>query len=101
MAEVEEKEWQLLGREVDGQKMETGQEWAEVVYVPNVTATAKHEPYRYIAIREVVRQGVLPGMDEIESQIELPFATINCKGRTYKIRGIVTNRDGEGEDLIH
>ena len=100
-SQVDEGEWNPLYKEKRGKQETTGQEWAEVVYVPNVTATAKHEAYRYIAIREVVRQGVLPGMDEIESQIELPSRAINCKGRTYKLRGIVTNRDGEGEDLIH
>ncbi len=45
-------------------------EWAEVCFVPNKSATKKGEPYRYIAIRERLKQPLLPGMDY------LPFQTI-------------------------
>jgi hypothetical protein len=99
--EVAEEEWRALYRTERGKQVATGQEWAEVVYVPNVIAfTGKVVPYRYIAIRELVRQGVLPGMDEPAPQLDLPFATITCKGLTYKVKGIVTNRDLDGEELI-
>jgi hypothetical protein len=99
--EVADEEWRPLYRSERGKQVATGQEWAEVVYVPNVIAfTGKVTPYRYIAIRELVRQGVLPGMDETASQMDLPFATITCKGLAYKVKGIVTNRDLDGEELI-
>jgi len=37
----------------------------------------------------------------MESQVELPFPTMRIQQRRYKIFGIVTNRDIEGEALIH
>ena len=46
-------------------------EWAEVCFVPNRSATKKGEPYRYIAIRERLKQPLLLGMDC------LPFQTIS------------------------
>jgi len=91
-----EAEWRPLYR-----KERAGQEWAEVVYVPNEIGTSKRSPeYRYIAIRELLRQGVLPGMDDTDAQMELPFATIVCKGRAYRVKGIVTNMEGDGAELI-
>ena len=99
--EVAEEDWRPLYRTERGRQVETGQEWAEVVYVPNVIAfTDKVKPYRYIAIRELVRQNVLPGMDDTDTQISLPFATVVCVGKTYRVKGIVTNRDGAGDELI-
>ena len=99
--EVGEEEWRPLYRTERGRQVETGQEWAEVVYVPGAIAfTGKVEPYRYIAIRELVRQPLLPWMDESGSQLDLPFATITCNSLAYKVKGIVTNREGEGEELI-
>jgi len=101
VVEVEEEEWKPLVRMERGREIPTGQEWAEVVYVPNVIAFANDAPrYRYLAIRELVRQGVLPGMADVQAQLELPFATVVCGGRTYRVKGIVTNRDGDGEELI-
>lgn len=93
---LQESEWQPLTRE----GRSTGQEWAEVIYVPNAIATGKHEPYRYLAIREMTKQAVLPGMECVDGQAELPYATINCAGKTYRLRGIVTNREGDGGELI-
>ena len=99
--EVADDDWRPLYRSERGKEVLTGQEWAEVVYVPNTIAfTGKVAPYRYIAIRELVKQGVLPGMDETSSQMDLPFATITCKGLAYRVKGIVTNRDLDGEELI-
>ena len=72
-----------------------------MVYVPNVIAFANDAPvYRYLAIRELVRQGVFPGMEGIETQLNLPFATVTCGGRTYRVKGIVTNRNQDGAELI-
>lgn len=99
--EVPESEWRPLYHRDRGKLTESGQEWAEVVYVPNPIAFSKDAPvYRYLAIREPVRQGVLPGMDDTQAQMGLPFATITCEGRAYRVKGIVTNREGSGDELI-
>jgi hypothetical protein len=71
-------------------------EWAEVCFVPNAECTTKKgQPYRYIAIRERLKQPLLPGMEH------LPFQTITFDETGYKLFGIVTNMDWEGEELIH
>ena len=99
--ETGEEEWKPLVRLERGREVATGQEWAEVVYVPNQIAfTSKAPVYRYVAIREPLRQGVLPGMEQTESQLELPFATVVCAGKAYRVKGIVTNREGEGSEII-
>ena len=49
--------------------------------------------YRYLVIREIVRQPILPGM-------ELPFQTVLCGGTQYKLRGLVSNMEWAGERLI-
>jgi hypothetical protein len=96
VAEVEEKEWRPLEREVDGQKMATGQEWAEVCFVPTWTALRKKEPtYRFLAIRELLTQRELPGLET-----QLPFPTTSFGERHYKLFGVVTNRDLPGDKLI-
>ena len=70
-------------------------EWAEVCFVPNKSATTKKwEAYRYVAIRELMRQPYLPDMDS------LPFQTITFDETQYKLFGIVTNMDWEGGKLI-
>jgi len=100
--EVDEEEWKPLCRLEKGRPVETGQEWAEVVYVPDAIGFSKTAPaYRYLAIRELMRQAELPGMDGTQAQTGLPFATITSGGRSYRVKGIVTNRDGDGEELIH
>jgi len=100
--EVEEEEWKPLCRQERGRQAEAGQEWAEVVYVPNAIAFGKDAPvYRYLAIRELMKQAELPGMDGTQAQTGLPFATITSAGRSYRVKGIVTNRDGDGAELIH
>jgi len=77
-----------------------GQEWAEVCYVPNAIGHSKKDPvYRCLAKREVLNeQQTLPGMD---IQIKLPFPTMDIDNRRYKVFGMVTNMDWEGEKLIH
>ncbi len=69
-------------------------EWAEVCFVPNKSATKKGEPYRFIAIRELMKQPLLPGMGY------LPFQTISFEETQYKLFGVVTNMDWEGGKLI-
>jgi hypothetical protein len=71
VAEVEQSAWKPLWREQQGERVKTGQEWAEVCFVPNWIGRSKRGPeYRYLAIREPLGQIELPGM---EGQRELPF----------------------------
>jgi hypothetical protein len=96
VAEVEEGEWQPLEREVDGQGVKTEQEWAEVCFVPNWTAQRKEGPaYRYLAIRELLKQAEFPGLGA-----QLPFPSMSFGERQYKVFGMVTNRDIPGDKLI-
>lgn len=96
VAEVAQGDWRPLPRRLG----ESPQEWAEVVFVPNATATDRHEPYRYLAVRERVRQCVLPGMEDAGDQLSLPFTPVVLADVAYRIRGIVTNMSGDGLDLI-
>ena len=100
VAQVEESEWKPLYKTAYGVKYKTGVEWAEVCYIPNKIGHSKKGPeYRYPAKREVLdKQKELPGMD---CQIELPFPTMDIKDRRYKVFGMVTNMDWDGERLIH
>jgi hypothetical protein len=99
VAQVQEGEWQRLRRKVDGQFVETVQEWAEVCFVPNRIGHSLRGPtYRFLAIREPLEQLELP---EVETQEALPFATMSFEAKgCYKLLGIVTNRDLPGEELI-
>ncbi len=96
VAEVEEGEWHPLEREVDGQRIKTEQEWAEICFVPNWTAQSKEGPtYRFLAIRELLRQAENPGLEA-----QLPFPSMTFGERRYKLFGLVTNRDIPGDKLI-
>ena len=96
VAEVEE--WKPLTKEIDGKIIATGKEWAEVCFVPNAIGHSKNSPaYRYLATRELLRQGELPGIE----QEALPFPTMSFEQKRYKIYGIVTNRTIDGNELIH
>ena len=96
--EVPEADWHSLSRVVDGKLEDTGQQWAEVCFVPNWVGHKKNGPvYRYLAIREPIAQQVLPSLEE---QISLPFPTMNLGASKYKITGIVTNRGIPGDELI-
>jgi hypothetical protein len=99
--EVAQEDWKPLYRQEKGRQIETGQEWAEVVYVPNVIAFGNDAPvYRYLAIRELMKQAELPGMDGTQAQTGLPFATIISGGRSYRVKGLVTNRGDDGAELV-
>jgi len=100
VAEVEASEWKPIYKVVHGVKRATGVEWAEVCFVPNAIGHSKKGPgYRYLAKREVLaEQRALPGMAQ---QLRLPFPTVGLKGKRYKVHGIVTNMDWDGEELIH
>ena len=100
VVQVEESEWKPIHKTAYGRKYATGVEWAEVCFVPNAIGHSKKGPeYRYLEKREVLdKQQELPGLDR---QIELPFPTMESKNRRYKVFGMVTNMDWEGERLIH
>ena len=90
VAQLAETDWQpLLALDRDGDEYDTGQQWAEVCYVPNSLATKKNgATYRFLAIREPLRQLDLPELE----QRELPFPTAEFGGRRHKLFGVVTNR---------
>ncbi len=95
---VPEEDWRDEYREVDGQREKTGRQWAEVCFVPEAISRSKRgREYRYLAIREVLRQLDLPGMEE---QRALPFQTLKMNRIEYKVFGLVTNLDWEGSRLI-
>jgi DDE family transposase len=98
VGEVPEPEWHPIYREHHGERVKTGQEWAEVCFVPNQIGHRKGGPeYRYLALREPLRQLELPGMTE---QRELPFPSLEMNRQSYKLFGIVTNMDWKGDRLI-
>jgi hypothetical protein len=97
--ETASSEWKPIYRQVGEKRVKTEQEWAEVCFVPNPIAQAKSTPdVRYLAIREPLKQRELPGM---EGQQELPFPTMTLGGEGYKVFGLATNVDWEGEAVIH
>ena len=71
VAQVAEEEWEPLEREVDGHKIPTNQQWAEVCFVPNWIGQSKKSPdYRFIRlrrIREPLEQVGLPGREWMSS----------------------------------
>ena len=91
-AAAQAEEWKPLYKE----GKETGKEWTEVCYVPNAVGHSKKDPeYRYLATRELLKQNILPGMEG-----QLSFPTMMMERKRYRIFGIVTNRDMEGDELI-
>jgi hypothetical protein len=104
VAKVPSSQWQRLVRHADGVEIETAQEWAEVVYVPNEAARSKRGPdYRFIVTREPM-DGELPGL-AAASQAQLPFPTLTMAdkaGRSarYKVHALVTTLDWDGEQII-
>jgi len=99
--EIGEEDWTvLLKREASGELRETARQWAEVCFVPNAIGRSKKGPdYRYLAIREQMQdQLMLQGMDEEER--ELPFQTMYKERVRYKVFGVVTNMDWDGQELI-
>lgn len=99
VAEVAEKDWRPLHRGVNGEVVKTGQQWAEVCFVPNWAGHSKNGPaYRFLAIREPLKQLELTGVEE---QACLPFPTMDFGDKQrYKLFGLVTNRGLPGEEVI-
>jgi len=91
-----EREWRPLLRMFDGKPQESGQEWAEICYVPAWAGDSRHRAdYRFLAIREKLAERPL------DDAPELPFPTqaFGTKG-TYKLFGVVTNRKEAGDTVI-
>jgi hypothetical protein len=98
LTEVSQQDWQPICREFDGKRIQTNQEWAEVCFIPNAIGHRLDAPvYRYLAIREPMGSMDLPGMP----QQEFPFQTLQMDLQHYKLFGLVTNMDWDGERLIH
>ena len=106
VAEIADAGWHPLYKTLGNKRIETGIEWAEVCFVPNKIASSKTgAEYRFIAKRQVlVEQESLPGMEDPQLPLPLPFPTMEISQRRYKIFGIVTNipeTKMSGEDVIH
>lgn len=94
--ELEAAAWQPLYRTVDGETYKTDQEWAEVGFVPKWAGySKKQKDYRFLAIREPLRQLELGDAD----QLPFPTEVFGEKGR-YKLFGVVTNRTLPGDQVI-
>jgi hypothetical protein len=107
VAKLSDKDWETLEREDDGQTIDTGQQWADLVYVPKEAARTKKGPsYRFIVTREPL-ESELPGL-ESEIQPELPFPTMDMSDdgshtTRYKVYALVTTLDSEkwqGDEVI-
>jgi len=99
--EIEDEDWSvLMKREVSGEWTKTTRQWAEVCFVPSAIGKSKRGcEYRYLAIREPMEdQLILPGMEQYVR--ELPFQTMVKDKIRYKVFGMVTNMDWEGQELI-
>ena len=99
--EIAEEDWAVLKkRECFGELRETKRQWAEVCFVPNAIGRSKNGPeYRYLAIRERMQdQLMLPGIEQDEEGF--PFQTVVKDSVRYRVFGIVTNMDWNGQELI-
>jgi len=104
VAQVTDSEWRSIYKNINGKRMKTNSEWAEVCFVPNELCHKKDAPeYRYLAKRQLLEEEPsLAGMED--SQLPLPFPTMQMVEKRYKVFGIVSNIDYKamnGEDLIH
>jgi Transposase DDE domain group 1 len=94
----EAEEWKPVTKKIDGKWEPTGREWAEICFIPSEIAYSKNAPtYRYLATREPLKQEVLPDTE----QLALPFPTMKMNTQSYKIFGIVTNRDLNGSEIVN
>lgn len=99
VGEAGESEWQPVYKIVDGKRVKTGREWAEVCFIPNAIGHSLSAPtYRYLATREPLANQPLPGMEGL--QPSLPFQAMTWKKVTYKVFGIVTNMEWDGNAIL-
>ena len=105
VAQVPSNEWHPLYKTVNGRRVKTKTEWAEVCFVPDELCHSKNAPeYRYIAKRQLIdEQRTLPGMEEPDLEL-VDFPTMQMTEGKYKVFGIVTNIkecQKNGEEVIH
>lgn len=98
--DVAEDQWSdVIYTDRSGHRYATGQQWAEICFVPTWVGHSKNGPaYRFVATRELLRrQLALPGHEEPPAEED---SVETCNGTHYKIRGLVTNRTIDGNELI-
>ena len=98
VSEVAEEDWHVLHKP-GSNRVETGQEWAEVNFVPNWIGHSKNSPeYRFMATRERLIEQPLPAM---EGQMKMPFPAMELSNRGwFKVFGVVMNRTLAGDEVI-
>jgi hypothetical protein len=101
VAEIAVADWLDMFVERNGKRIKTGTQWAEVCFVPDRIGHSKNGPaYRYLAKRQLLNsQRQLPGVEQRDA--DLPFPTMMIKQSRYKVFGVVTNMDWNGEQLLH
>lgn len=101
VARLKETDWHPINKWDEKRRVwkESGQEWAEVIFVPNWIGRKKGNPdYRFLVSRERLVEQPLPGL---ENQLDLPFPTqVFEKQGVYKLHAVITNHDLPGDDLI-
>jgi hypothetical protein len=99
VAEIPESQWQPVTNNIKGGEVDTGKQWAEVCFVPNAIGHSKNDPeYRYLATRQVMEEQLT--LAGLEQDKQYPFPTMPMKESKYKVFGIVTNMDWDGNELI-
>ena len=94
-SEVEDGDWFCYKGYKSYQPLNTW--WAEQEIILHTEFRDGNVPAGFEQLRVIVEQRELPGM---EQQLSLPFPTMELKGKKYKVYGIVTNMDWDGEELI-
>jgi len=104
---VKEDQWQkVFYTDEDGERIETGQEVAEICFVPETKNRSKHAPvFRYLATREAVNiqckyeddgQTTYLTSKYVEDKLHLE----EMENKVYKVFGIVTNEDKTPLDIL-
>ena len=98
---VPEGEWKRI--------VDTEQECAEIVFVPQRLCTSKKSPeYRFIAIREAIRETDAPELRQLllfdeEVPGECPISAVHptlMNEKIYKVFALVTNMDWPMESIV-
>ena len=94
VSEVAEEDWHVLHKP-GSNRVETGQEWAEMNFVPNWIGHSKNSPeYRFMATRERLIEQPLPAM---EGQMKMPFPAMELSNRGwFKVFGVGDEPDSCG-----
>ena len=105
--QIEDDQWsrltltedQIVKKKSDDE--EYGWEWTELPYIPD---DPRGDKYRYIAVRSklINQKELFPAPVSEDSDEETPKKQYEKNGIKYRIRVIVTNRQGiEGDELFH